>query len=141
MITEFRGEYRFLSNFWPSEVPHLDMIFPTVEHAFQAAKTINPIQRLMIQSAPTPGKAKQLGRTVTLKEHWDTQKIGVMYLLVVQKFTLHEELKQLLLDTGDEEIIEGNSWNDTFWGVCKGVGQNYLGKILMATREHIRKNQ
>ena len=54
------------------------------------------------------------------------------------KFTQNEELKKKLIDTGDATLIEGNTWNDTFWGVCNGVGENNLGKILMKIREELK---
>jgi len=57
---------------------------------------------------------------------------------VREKFK-QEDLKQMLLDTGDQELVEGNTWNDTFWGVCRGEGQNNLGKILMKVRMELRQ--
>jgi ribA/ribD-fused uncharacterized protein len=142
MITEFRGEFRFLSNFWPSVVHIGGIQFATVEHAYQAAKTVNPIQRAMIKAASTPGKAKRLGRTVTLRPEWnDTFKLQAMAQLVGQKFLSHKELGQMLVATGDQLIREGNNWGDTFWGVCDGVGKNQLGIILMGIRKHLTKEQ
>jgi ribA/ribD-fused uncharacterized protein len=133
MITEFTGEHRFLSNFWPSEVTLDGLKFSTVEHAYQASKTLN------IMICPTPGKAKRMGKTVTLREDWGIVKQNVMLGLIAQKFCLHEDLKQRLLATGNQEIVEGNNWGDTFWGVCNGVGENWLGKTIMAVREGIIK--
>lgn len=137
MITEFRGEFRFLSNFWPSEVVAGNKIWPTVEHAYQAMKTVNPMERNAILALDTPGKAKRFGRTVTLRSEWEVGdfKLLEMFGLVQQKFFMHEDLRAMLLATGDEVIQEGNQWGDTFWGVCNGVGQNKLGKILMNVRE------
>lgn len=59
--------------------------------------------------------------------------------LVRQKFNhRYPELRTKLLSTGDLEIIEGNHWGDTFWGVCNGTGENHLGRILMQVREDLR---
>ena len=139
MITEFRGEFRFLSNFWPAEVMAGNKTWPTVEHAYQAMKTVNPMERNAILALDTPGKAKRFGRTVTLRPDWtDEFKVLEMFMLVQQKFFNHVELRELLLATGDEVIQEGNRWGDTFWGVCNGVGQNKLGRMLMQIRERCR---
>ena len=142
IINSFRGQYNWLSNFeYIEEGIHFDgMSYETVEHAFQAAKTLDPVERKMIQEQPTPGLAKQAGRKVTLRPNWDEIKIDIMVELLWQKFQL-PEFAELLLRTGDAELIEGNEWNDTIWGVCNGVGQNLLGKLLMAIRTKLRGGQ
>jgi len=68
-----------------------------------------------------------------------TVKVKLMFELVLEKFKQNPELKQKLLETGNQELIEGNTWNDTFWGVCNGQGQNWLGKILMLVRSELNK--
>lgn len=135
MIAEFQGQWRFLSNFYPAEVigPQ-GLLYPTVEHAFQAAKTADPKHQQFIQQQSTPGKAKREGRKVALREEWETIKLSVMFELVMRKFETHEKLGAKLLATGYQELVEGNYWNDTYWGVCKGKGENNLGKILMEVR-------
>lgn len=136
----FRGEFAFLSNFYPSEITTLDeRIWPTVEHAFQAAKTRNKTVQEAIRSLPTPGEAKKAGRRVTLRPDWEQGKLGFMRHLVTLKFTQNEHLREALLATGETKLIEENTWNDTFWGVCGGVGKNHLGKILMMVREELKK--
>lgn len=137
-ISGFFGDYRWLSNFWPSKVllDHSD--YPTIEHAYQAAKTTNSAHRFLIRKAKTPGEAKRLGKTlVTLRPDWEVVKIEVMRQLVRQKF-LKQPFRAQLLETGDADLIEENSWGDTFWGVCRGVGRNELGKILMRIRAELR---
>lgn len=136
-IASFQGEYRFLSNFYPSEVELDGMVYPTIEHAFQAAKTLNLDMRESIRQASTPGKAKRLGRIAPLRADWLGVRLDVKYGLVKQKFS-KEPLRTKLLNTGDAELIEGNWWGDTFWGVCMGKGENNLGKILMRVREELR---
>jgi ribA/ribD-fused uncharacterized protein len=133
MITEFEGEFRFLSNFYPSPVMLDGIEYPTVEHAYQAAKTIDTAERDRIRNAKHAGTAKKLGRKVTLRPDWEAVKLQVMEDLIRRKFSI-PDLKDMLLATEQEELVEGNYWGDTFWGVCEGVGQNHLGKILMKVR-------
>lgn len=140
-IKEFQGKYRFLSNFWPAKVFLDGFQYPTVEHAYQAAKTFDLKKREEIRNADKPGLAKRLGKKVSIRKDWEKIKISIMYNLVKQKFFNNSILKESLLSTGDEELIEGNTWNDTFWGICNGVGQNNLGKILMKIRNEIKRNQ
>lgn len=138
MIKEFQGEYRFLSNFWPAEVQYQGLIFPTVEHAYQAAKTENWAHRYEIQFMDKPGDAKKFGKKVEIREDWNSIKFHIMKELVEEKFR-KPWLQKLLLATGTEELQEGNSWGDTYWGVCWGIGQNKLGQILMQVREEIKR--
>lgn len=135
-ITEFLGPHRWLSNFWPAPVQLDGVLYPTVEHAYQAAKTLNPSERAVIRETPSPGAAKRLGGFATKRDDWDEIKLAVMGQLLVQKFAI-PELRQQLIDTGDARIIEGNTWGDVFWGVCKGKGENHLGRLIESIRESI----
>lgn len=139
MIDRFDGEYAFLSNYSASPFRINYVLFPTMEHYFQANKADNQNDYLHIAYAPTPGKAKQLGRKIQLRPDWEEIKDNVMLTGLRKKFA-DPELRNLLLATGDEELIEGNYWGDTYWGVCNGVGQNKLGKLLMQVREEIKNN-
>lgn len=136
-ITRFDGEYRFLSNFYPAKVTYDGVTYKTVEHAYQAAKTLDPAERLHIQVAALPGDAKRIGRTVTLRPGWDTLRLEVMRALLVQKFA-HPHLRAKLLATAPLPLIEGNTWGDVFWGMCRGEGENHLGRLLMEIREKSR---
>lgn len=137
-IDRFDGEHAFLSNFHPSPVRGpMGLLFPTVEHAFQASKTLSAPDVEAIRDARTPGRAKRMGRLVSLRPDWEEMRVGVMEELVWRKF-VDTGLRARLLATGDLELIEGNVWGDTFWGVCGGVGENQLGRILMRVRERIR---
>lgn len=136
-ITEFQGPYRFLSNFWPCDVFLDGVRYPSVEHAFQAAKTLNTEMRLYIRDLGTPGEAKKAGRGVTLRTNWEIIKNNVMGDLLRQKFIYNSPLKNMLLATSTLELIEGNTWGDTYWGVCNGVGENHLGKMLMSIRAEL----
>lgn len=137
MIDSFSDTYAFLSNFFSSSIVYEGIEYPTVEHAFQAAKTLSVELRLLISKLPAPGQAKRVGRSLLLRSDWNTIRVSVMSELVALKFQA-PELRCKLLVTGDEELVEGNYWQDTFWGVCNGKGENHLGKILMETRARIR---
>lgn len=137
-INAFRGEFVFLSNFHPCHVTLDGLEFPSVEHAFVAAKTTDMGQRRIIQELPTPGKAKRYGARLELREGWEEMKLQVMEDLLRQKFSAGE-LAEALMATGDAELLEGNNWGDTFWGVrigC-GMGHNHLGKLLMKIRSDL----
>jgi ribA/ribD-fused uncharacterized protein len=134
MINSFSGEYRFLSNFWPVRVSYEEEEYPSVEHAYTAAKTLNKELRKEIQKVSSPGSAKKLGRRLVLRSDWGDIKLSVMESLLQQKFS-KDPLKKQLLNTKPLYLEEGNNWGDVFWGVCKGVGQNNLGKLLMKIRD------
>lgn len=139
-IYEFRGEYRFLSNFYPCEVEYEGIVYPSVENAFQAAKTLNNEERLQFTNVK-PGIAKRLGRRVALRHDWEKVKVDIMKELLRKKFS-QEPLKSKLLATGDKELEEGNKWNDRFWGVCppgSGMGKNILGRLIMEIRVELKK--
>jgi len=133
-INSFTGEYAFLSNFYPSFIVHEGILYPTVEHAYQASKTYILEEKLQIQGLEKPGQAKRVGRNVTLRDDWEKVKVPIMFSLLKQKFTEHPELQFKLLETHPRPLIEGNNWGDTFWGVCNGVGKNVLGDLLETVR-------
>lgn len=138
-IDKFEGDYFFLSNFSESPIKFNDGItYPTVEHLFQAQKTMDMDMRRKIANAATPGQAKRLGRSVLLRKDWEEIKNGIMFDAVYQKFKQNSSLKEKLLSTGDAELIEGNWWNDTYWGVCRGLGRNQLGITLMEVRDIVK---
>ena len=139
-ILEFKDEYRWLSNFWPSKVTigsgegHMEL--PTVEHAYQASKTLSMEEREQFYDI-NAATAKRLGRKVTLRADWDDVKLGIMEDLVRQKFHGSTELYVKLMATYPRPIVEGNEWGDRFWGVCRGIGRNHLGLIITAIRDEI----
>lgn len=139
-INSFSGSHRFLSNFWPSFVVLDEDTYPTVEHAYQAAKTEDKITRTYIRLATTPGYAKKLGRALILRPNWEEFKIPIMTDLVTQKF-YKEPLRSLLIQTSPGSLVEGNTWGDTFWGVCRGKGSNHLGLILMKIRDELSQKE
>ena len=135
MISSFRDEYFFLSNFYPVEIKLDGIVYPNAEAAFQARKTLDVEERRNFSMLKNPVQAKRLGRKVKLRDDWEEVKLDIMTEVVSQKFLQHPHLIEMLLQTGDEELVEGNKWGDRFWGVCKGKGENHLGKILMKIRD------
>lgn len=138
-IENFKEEYAFLSNFWPCAVSFEGDIYPSVEHAYVAAKTTDLELRLMIKATPTAGRVKRFGRGLVLRHNWDRMRIPVMRQLLLSKFG-DPALKAKLLATGEQALIEGNTWGDRFWGVYLGSGENNLGKLLMERRSMLRTN-
>ena len=139
-IESFKGEYHFLSNFHPVTIRYEGIEYPSVEHAFQAAKTFDVEQRASIAALPTAAKAKRAGRRVDLRSDWNEIRVDVMRQLLKLKFK-DPQLRSMLLATGEELLEEGNYWNDRFWGICKGSGENHLGLLLMEIREQCRQSQ
>lgn len=139
-IEEFNGEYAFLSNFYHGPLVFEDVKYLNSESAYQAQKIDNVSnKKALIQEFTniSPKMAKRLGRKVPMRKDWDIVKLDIMYRIVKAKFTQNDHLAVRLLATGDKELIEGNYWNDTYWGICRGRGENNLGKILMRVRKEI----
>ena len=140
-ITNFSGEYEFLSNFY--EVPvRYEYFYGSSEAAYQAQKAANLADKLEFLNY-NPKKAKKQARKIPIRADWDSVKISVMRDIVFAKFTQNPELAEKLLATGDSEIVEGNYWHDTFWGVDDetGEGKNNLGKILMELRAGLNSRE
>lgn len=146
MISEFDREWAFLSNFYESEIEYEGIWYPTNEHFFQAMKTHDVFERKAIAQAGTPGRAKRMGRNVRLRSDWEKVKVDVMREGLYRKFA-DEQLADWLLETGDQELIEGNTWHDNTWGnctcdKCKNIpGKNMLGKLLMEVRSAIKEER
>lgn len=136
-IVRFAGPYRFLSNFYARPLLYEGERFPTAEHAYQAAKCMRSDEFRMIRDAPSPGAAKRMGRKIAIRDDWEAVKEKVMLSVVRAKFA-DAYLRRRLASTGTAELIEGNNWGDRFWGVCRGEGENRLGKILMKVRAETR---
>ena len=144
MISGFFNENRYLSNYYYAPFVYEGVLFQTVEHAFHYFKVdeekdlpaddINS-WRYKILNAFTPGAAKKLGRMCPMRADWDSIKVAEVKKMVREKFEQNPDLMKKLLATGSEYLEETNTWNDKFWGVCNGVGQNNLGKILMEIRD------
>jgi ribA/ribD-fused uncharacterized protein len=141
MINKFDGtQHRFLSNFYLHPITWEGVRYPSTEHAYQAAKTVNPFLRREIAKDRSPGQAKRWGRKLKLRADWNEVKLDIMYQVCKIKFAPDSELAMRLIETYPHQLIEGNTWGDTFWGVCDGEGQNHLGKTLMTIREELWRN-
>jgi len=147
MISGFQGEYRWLSNFYPAKIDAYGIVWPTVEHAYVASKMYPMALQGLLSSENltwflerTPAEIKRVGKMVDLRPDWEDIRIEVMKDLTRFKYSQdNPELKQRLIDTGDQELIEENTWGDRFWGVTTdGNGLNWLGRIIMEIREEIR---
>ena len=141
MINEFKGKYFFLSNFYRVPLSYNGMRYCSAEAAFQAQKCPARAKEFFTLS---PSQAKALGRKVRLRSDWEEVKDSIMEEIVTAKFKQNPKLLSLLLETGDEELVEGTTWNDTYWGIdlATGKGLNKLGNILMKIRNayQVRNN-
>jgi len=138
VIDKFDDEFAFLSNFYPASVSMDGMTFQNSEAAYQAQKCLNAMDKFQFCNL-SPRDAKKLGRKVQLLPDWEDIKDDVMARILSLKFRQHLDLGNLLIATGDAELIEGNHWRDTYWGVCDGVGKNRLGELLMQVRTELRQ--
>ena len=132
-----------MSNFEPCEVTFEGVTYPSTEHAYQAAKTLNPkIRALFLLPSVTAGKAKRMAKTMKVREDWNDVRVGVMEGLLRQKFAPGTSLALELAVLKDYDICEGNYWHDNFWGSCTCAkcadkGENVLGKLLMKLRDEL----
>ena len=146
MISDFDKEWAFLSNFYQSEIEFEGITYPTNEHFFQAMKTLDIDERRAIANCRTPSQAKRMGRRVALRPDWEDVKESVMLEGLYLKFA-DEQLADWLLETGDEELVEGTTWHDNEWGNCSCPkcahieGKNKLGKLLMQVRDMIKEER
>lgn len=135
-ILEFRGDYHFLSNFYPCSFTWDNIRWPHSEAAYQAAKS--PDRKIRLQfSRMTAAESKRAGRSLALRDDWEDVKLEVMAEIIFHKFEQNPDLKAKLLATTGE-LQEGNWWGDKFWGISpmgSGKGKNHLGRILMEYRD------
>jgi len=134
-ITNFAGYYRFLSNFYYQPFIWNDREYRTAEHAYQSQKPRFEADANEVVLARTPGEAKRIANSCAIAEGFHERKLDIMESVCRAKFEV-TTCRFLLASTGRRELIEGNTWGDIYWGVCKGVGQNNLGKILMKIRDN-----
>jgi ribA/ribD-fused uncharacterized protein len=138
IISQFKDEFHFLSNMYLVDIHYKGMDFNSVEQAYQFHKTTSPKEQKRILRAKTPKDAKKVSKGFKfIREDWNDIRLGIMYNLLWIKFN-NPELKEALLLTDGYELVEGNWWGDIFYGVCDGVGENYLGKLLMKIRDKLK---
>lgn len=114
------------------------LTFQNTEAAFQAMKDMSKAKEFCGLS---PSEAKRKGRRVSLRLDWESVKDNVMRIVLRCKFTQNPELADMLVATGDAELVEGNTWNDRYWGVCDGQGKNKLGQLLMELRTELAQER
>ena len=146
-VTSFRKPFAFLSNFSKSPVEFEGVAYPSVEHAYQAAKTLDPDWRAQMLRMPRPDWVKRMPqrRAFPWREGWDGMKDGIMLGLLRKKFS-DPKKAGLLLATGRRRLIEGNIWGDRYWGACQDedgqwVGENRLGELLMEVRRDLAERE
>ena len=133
-------EYGELSNFADYPITIKKKRYPTTEHYFQSQKFKETKDREEIRKAKSPMLAARMGRDRKrkLRRDWESAKLNVMREALLAKFTQHDDLRELLLSTGDAKIVE-HTENDSYWGDGgDGTGKNMLGQLLMATRAILR---
>lgn len=133
-------DYGEFSNFAAYPIKLDGQVWPTSEHYFQAKKFKDRAIQSKIRKAKTPMIAARMGRDRSrpLRRDWESAKVEVMMTALRAKFTQHEELRELLLSTGDEKIVE-HTQNDSYWGDGgDGSGKNMLGRLLVRLRDELR---
>lgn len=141
MIREFQGNKRWLSNFAPVKIQIGGLTYPSVEHAYMAAKSDDPRwKKFCTDGKNTAGQVKRASRNRQLVAGWESKKLEVMAECIKQKFS-QEPYKSKLIQTGTKRIQEGNRWGDKFWGVClkTNKGKNHLGEMIMSVRAALIK--
>ena len=138
-----RDPYGCFSNFSPHGFELKGAHWNTSEHYFQAQKFAGTEWEEAIRKAGSPKEAANLGRRkdLPLRPDWERVKVGIMKEPVLAKFKAHAPIRDILLATGTEDIIE-NAPHDSYWGCGQdGNGKNMLGKILVEVREMLRTPQ
>ena len=144
ILEDFRGEYRFLSNYYKHPVTYEGLTYPCDEDAFQAQKCDTEEGKLKYTQIKNPVTAKMAGKREKLPEDWDEKSVTVMEGLLQAKFS-SPDMASMFLSTRDAELVEGNRWHDNKWGICRcercagNEHHNLLGKLLMKTREELKK--
>lgn len=144
VIWQFQENFRFLSNFWPVKIKYQGLKYPSSENAYHAAKCQQPNDKLKFVGL-SEAHAKRLGKRVECRADWNQVKLQVMEEILRLKFEPGSELAKKLIETEPYTLIEGNLWNDTYWGApltsikLDGTytGENHLGKLLMKLREEL----
>lgn len=143
MVTEFKGEYFFLSNYYLIPILYNDLYYPSVEHAYMSAKCDDPSWKGYCgNSNITPADVKRESKYVKLVDNWDVIKFKVMKDCLRNKFEV-PSLRLKLIQTGNQNLQEGNYWGDQIWGIDLNVnpnfGENMLGRLLMEIRNNINE--
>ena len=147
IISSFRGDNAFLSNFYTINISIKGKVWKSSEAMYMACKTTDSVMHEKIRLTTSAAQAKRLGKTVRLIDGWEHKKDEVMLKCLRLKFTLNQECKDKLLATGTANLIEGNTWHDNYWGNCtcpkctQITGRNQLGKTLMQVRSELQMTE
>jgi len=126
--------YEFLSNMYPCTIVTKEGgIFSCTESAYQANKQVPYVKEF---TALNGFQAKKAGKLISVRPDWERVKVPIMKELLELKFAKGSPLANRLIAI-QEEIVEDNTWHDTFWGKCDGIGENMLGKLLMEVRKSL----
>lgn len=147
VISAFRGQYSFLSNFYRHPIVLDGRVYPSTEHYYQASKAAFTHAHEAIRNAPTPAEAKHLAWEQAARAGFDDDKELIMETALRAKFEAGTPMARRLIETGDAELIEGNTWHDNFWGDCScgkrqkcaKPGRNMLGQLLMKIRKELQE--
>jgi ribA/ribD-fused uncharacterized protein len=143
VISSFSGAYDFLSNFHACNIRMSGKVFYSAEQAYHYHKLARLHDRNQMLALVDPMKAKKFSRKCEIIPHWDEMRTGIMFMVLLIKFQQNGYLMDALLKTAPATLIEGNHWNDTYWGcVWKGdregwVGENHLGRLLTIIRDDL----
>ncbi len=139
VINFYEGKYYLLSNFSAHAIEYDGETWMTSEHAYQAAKYFDLNIREKVKRAPSAFLSREFGQTKEgKKSNWEEQKVAVMKEIMRAKALQHADVREMLLSTGEIEIVK-NHPDDFFWGSgADGSGQNVMGKIWMELREEFR---
>ncbi len=134
-ILFYGGGWNCFSNFSAHQVEYDGTLWPTSEHAFQAAKTLNEDEKNKIKLARSPQEALLLGRSVMLRSDWESVKVDILESILRAKYTQHLAIQEKLFQSQGKELIEASPV-DSFWGIGPGgTGENMCGKLWMKIRE------
>ncbi len=136
IISDFSGEYAFLSNAYNANVLYDGLLYKNAESAYQAQKTnCESLRKVFTETSAS--EAKELGKQLVLRNDWDP--VLVMKSVVYEKFYQNPEIRTLLLNT--KNAIFAPEGIGKFWGVEDGKGRNILGMILMNVRDELKSEK
>ncbi len=143
MVSMFNGQYSFLSNFYLCKIEYHGKVYKSAEHLYQAFKAVKGFDRKRVRDASSASAAKRIGQEIAMRKDWENVKDFIMTLVVLQKFKQNKELREKLLKTSPQRLVEGNRWHDKYWGRCfckncDGAGENKLGKTLEVVRRFLK---
>lgn len=138
--------YGVFSNLYKRPIEFEGEIYPTAEHAYQAGKPRKESVRKWLMDAPTPALLAMAAHGLyywDIAPGWSKNKFDRMKRVLLAKYSQHEDLKKILIETDDVLLIESatvdNEVNRT-WGQVNGKGKNMLGKLLMEVREELKEH-